>query len=96
MPQNNYNFSASETPKSESIREDLTDYTECDILLNNSRMYFAGYLLKKCLKVHTCGKCEDFIQNQLDETTYFCNLKAYSVSLNNPFGKSYFWQHFIL
>ena len=57
-------------------REDAID---SNIVKDNAIAYVAGYLLHKCLKIHTCPKCTDELQcNNLDDNRkLLCYFKAY-------------------
>jgi hypothetical protein len=64
------------------------DYQNCDILQKNFARYICGYLIKKCLSVHTCDVCLTFAKGHdtLDDTTLFCYFKAYENASADAFG----------
>lgn len=57
----------------------------------NAIRYICGYLIKKCLNVHTCQKCEEFANahQNLDETTLYSQFRAYQTKNLETFGKLY-------
>lgn len=54
----------------------------------NFKRYFAGYLMKKCLNVHSCPICIVYAKayHALDDTSLFCYYKAYENANLDSFG----------
>jgi hypothetical protein len=64
------------------------DYQTSDILQKKFERYVCGYLIRKCLRVHTCSVCVDYSNSvkDLDDTTLFCYFKAYENAEMSTFG----------
>ena len=58
-----------------------------DTLEKNFIRYICGYLLKKCLEIHSCIQCINYSKahEELDETSLFCFLKAYKNTEGDTF-----------
>lgn len=56
-----------------------TDYRSENIPTQNAFVYVCGYLIKKCLNVHSCPTCINFSQQTkiIDQTTLFLSFKTY-------------------
>lgn len=65
-----------------------SDYKSYDLLQKNFLRYIAGYLIKKCLMKHNCLVCQEYANefNTLDDTSIYCNLRAYQPSNTAIFG----------
>lgn len=67
------------------------DYQKNDILEKNFETYVYGYLLKKCLKIHSCSDCEIYAHNieniKSEDLILFTKMKAYRTDEENPTGK---------
>lgn len=59
-----------------------TDYRTFDIPERNAHEYICGYLLKKCLKIHSCEVCIKYIQedSSINENRLFLRMKAYNTT----------------
>nr|CAI5838074.1 unnamed protein product [Callosobruchus analis] len=68
-----------------------TDYRNSEVLKKNFTRYICGYLIKKCLSIHTCDVCEKYAREyqEVDETSLYCFLKAYQYTESNLFGNLY-------
>lgn len=64
------------------------DYQLCSDLEKNFTRYVCGYLITKCLSVHSCEVCVGYSKDHqnLDATSYFCYFKAYDNANNDYFG----------
>lgn len=64
------------------------DYQKNDILLKNFQTYLCGYLIRKCLQVHTCPICNSYAHQveEMSDTTLFCYFKAYETGNHSNFG----------
>lgn len=64
------------------------DYHTSDIVQKNFERYVCGYLIRKCLRIHTCSVCVDYANSvkDLDDTTLFCYFKAYENTKMSTFG----------
>lgn len=91
----NYNPSAiqntvmpTQSEKGSLFSLEYCDYHEQVIPEQNAFKYVCGYLINKCLKIHSCDKCNEFAsQNEeLDESNLFVHFKAYDTTYN-IFGK---------
>lgn len=88
MAESNTEADEEQTEKiTEKIAVD-TDYYSHDIHEQNSLRYICGYLIRKCLKIHSCDICNNFAtqHEELDETSIFCHLKAYENTERSTFG----------
>lgn len=70
----------------------LRDLSSNDILKVtdiNVFTYICGYLVKKCLKMHSCDICERYANSgrSLSTNTLYCYYRAYDKSDDNLFGK---------
>ena len=65
-----------------------SSYQKESTLETNFKRYFAGYLMKKCLSIHSCQICEAYAKTyqKLDDTSLFCYYKAYDNSNLDLFG----------
>lgn len=72
------------------LSETDCDYRYHDVEKNSIR-YICGYLIKKCLTVHSCEVCKQFANahQELDETTILSHFKAYENSSRSTFGNLY-------
>lgn len=61
------------------------DYRVENMPTQNAFFYVCGYLLKKCLGIHSCSTCVDFSQKtkSLDDKTIFAKFKAYDQCKGN-------------
>ena len=67
----------------ESFRVEYCDYQQQTLPEQNAFKYIAGYLLNKCLKIHSCPICTTFANsNELDESNLFTHFKAYNTEHN--------------
>lgn len=66
----------------------IADYQNNSILEHNFIRYICGYLIKKCLGIHSCDVCESYGKShyELDDTSIFCHFKAYENSNAEIFG----------
>lgn len=67
------------------------EYRKSDILQLNSLRYICGYLIRRCLSVHTCDVCEYFANDfgNVDETFFYSHFKAYENANEDAFGNLY-------
>lgn len=70
------------------ISLDEHDYRQIDINEQDAFRYICGYLMKKCLKQHSCDLCLSYSKDYVDlnDTSYYCFLRAYSNTNDNIFG----------
>lgn len=63
------------------------DYRYQDVEKNSVR-YICGYLIKKCLNIHSCDICKNFAyeHQELDETSLLSYFKAYETQDNTTYG----------
>lgn len=82
------NVSSSESSDSKSLPVIDTDYQAHDVLEQNFIRYVCGYLINKCLAIHSCDICLQFSKahNELDDSTFYCYFRAYENCLNETFG----------
>lgn len=64
------------------------NYSKEDILQTNFVRYICGYIFKKSLQVHSCELCLKYSKehDKLEDSSYFCFLKAYENKNNDFFG----------
>lgn len=64
------------------------DYSKNEMLQKNFIRYVCGYLLNKALRVHSCEMCITYSKDhdELDDSSFFCFLKAYENASNDTFG----------
>ena len=66
---------------------DDVEYQKLDLVEKNSIRYICGFLIRKCLKKHSCTICEGYSIDhvEFEDSTIFCFLKAYQ-NQNSNFG----------
>lgn len=80
-----------EKHKGESIHLDDYDYRQMDINEQNAFRFICGYLIRKCLKKHSCDLCINYAKEytDLNDTSFYCFFRAYNSSDENLFGNLY-------
>jgi hypothetical protein len=65
---------------SQAFQVSNCDYHEKPLPEQNAFKYVCGYLIHKCLKIHTCNICEKFAKenDNLDNSNLFLHYKAYT------------------
>lgn len=78
------------------------DYHSKSLPEQNAFKYVAGYLIEKCLQIHSCNTCIEFskINSELDDSSLFLHFKAYNMQ-DFPFGSlksphELFYKHIFL
>lgn len=68
-----------------------TDYRTNTALEENFTKYICGYLVRKCLKRHSCDVCENYAKSVdvVDDKSLFCYLKAFKHTELEMFGNLY-------
>lgn len=71
-----------------SVRLDDHDYRQMDINEQDVLRYICGYLIRNCLKVHSCDLCIKYSKEYVDlnDTSYYCFFRAYSSTNDNLIG----------
>ncbi|KYN30270.1 hypothetical protein ALC57_00268 [Trachymyrmex cornetzi] len=65
------------------------DYRSMDLPEQNAFKYVCGYLIKRCLSIHSCEACTDYMNKDiriLDETTLYCSFRDYGSENGELFG----------
>lgn len=65
------------------------DYRSMDLPEQNAFKYVCGYLIKRCLAIHSCEACTDYINETtqiLDNTTLYCSFRDYGSENGELFG----------
>lgn len=65
------------------------DYYTLDLPEENAFKYVCGFLIKKCLEIHSCEACITYLKENktvLDNTTLYCSFRAYKSEEENIFG----------
>lgn len=65
------------------------DYYTMDLSEENAFQYVCGYLIKKCIEIHLCDACSEYVNENktvLDDTTLYCSFRAYINEVDNQFG----------
>lgn len=60
-----------------------------DLSEENAFKYICGYLIKKCLEIHSCDTCIDYVNKSkatFDDTTLYSSFRAYENNETNMFG----------
>lgn len=67
------------------------DYRQMDINEQDTFRYICGYLIRKCLRIHSCDLCLNYSKDYVDlnDTSYYCFFKAYNAIDENLFGDLY-------
>lgn len=78
----------SKTDDIKQILLDDHDYRKMDVNEQDVFRYTCGYLIRKCIKKHSCEICLQYARSYIDlnQTSYYCFFKAYNSTKNNPFG----------
>ena len=72
-----------------------TTLKDCDYHFHtaeqNAIRYICGYLIRKCLLVHSCSECEKYANEHksLDNTSIYSHFRAYQTKNCELFGKLY-------
>lgn len=62
------------------------DYYSMDLPEENAFTYVCGFLIKKCIEIHSCNACIIYVNENkavLNDTTLYCSFRAYSSEGNN-------------
>lgn len=76
--------------RSSNIQSITLDYHNLDIMEQIFFKYICGYLLKKGLEQHICETCITYASatDALDDSLFFCYLKAYENANQDTCGNS--------
>ncbi|CAI6377566.1 unnamed protein product [Macrosiphum euphorbiae] len=75
--------------KFKSLQVGTVDYSKLNIPEANAYTYVCGYLMKKCLEIHSCQVCVDYAncQKTIDKSFLLSFFKSYSSNNDSNFGK---------
>lgn len=70
------------------VLSDDHDYRNLDLTEKNAFTYICGYLIRKCLKKHTCDTCTQFTNDntELNLNNAYCFYRAYNSTEEKLFG----------
>jgi len=75
--------------KFKSLQVGTVDYRKLNIPEANAYTYVCGYLMKKCLEIHSCQVCVDYAncQKTINKSFLLSFFKSYSSNNDSNFGK---------